>query len=173
MARPMKPLRKTGSFAPQEVREVREFVPDPPMLPSDDEEAVTSEGETEETASANPSDDESVDRKSVEESQDEDEDEDDDEDWVPSLPTPRAKAAPRHSSPSPTRPKGSNQQSRFLTSKTRVSNLTKGIDDLKLEDEAEEKDLTMVMPKRSLSGSGTTKKKRFVSVALQAYRLSS
>ncbi|KAG7098944.1 hypothetical protein E1B28_000834 [Marasmius oreades] len=147
--------QRIRSLASQEIREIRKFVPDPPMLPSDNEEAVTSDGETEDTSSVNPSDDELVDRDSADESE---EDAEEDDEWVPSLPTPRAKVVPRHSSSSPTRPKGNNQQ-------TRVSNLTKGLNDLMLEDEVGEEDSMFIMPKRGSSASGTMKKKRNLSMA--------
>ncbi|KAL0578476.1 hypothetical protein V5O48_003525 [Marasmius crinis-equi] len=160
--------RKSRSLAPQEVREVREFVPDPPMLPSDNEEAETSDGETEETASIRQTDDdESVDRDSEDDYEDDAEDDEDDEsdEWVPSAPTPRAKAAPRHSSPSPTRPKQSTntQQSRFLTGKSRVSNLSKGLDKLNLDGDEDGDDSMVIMPKRA--STGTTKKKRNLNTA--------
>ncbi|KAJ8083705.1 hypothetical protein PM082_002471 [Marasmius tenuissimus] len=156
MSKHAKGPRKT-----QEVREVREFVPDPPMLPSDDEEAETSDGETEETTSVHQTeDDESEDGHIDDESGDDDED-----DWAPTAPTPKAKTAPRHSvsSPSPTRPRESSQQSRLLTGQSRVSNLAKGMNSLKLEDLEFEDDSMVIMPNRG--STGTTKKKRNLSTA--------
>ncbi|ESK95537.1 kinesin-like protein kif23 [Moniliophthora roreri MCA 2997] len=160
-----KPVRKP-SLAPREVREKREFIPDPSMLPSDNEEAETTEGETETEAdgSVAPSDDETADLDSQYESEDDDSN---DDEWVPSAPTPRAKPVPRTSNASLTRsPKGKQpQQARFLTSKARLSTIEKGINALKLAEEAEDvvgEDSMIIVPK---SGSTAKKKTRKLSTA--------
>ncbi|KAK7041945.1 hypothetical protein VNI00_008927 [Paramarasmius palmivorus] len=161
-----KPIRKQ-SMPAREVRETREFIPDPPMLPSDSEDAETTEAETEtDNGSAPPSDDETADQDSQEDSEESEDDEDsEDDDWVPEAPTPRAKTAPRTSNVSPTRSKGKQpQQARFLTSKARVSAIEKGINNLKLAEEAEDvvDDTMIIIPK---SGSTGQKKKRKLSTA--------
>src|ERR1700761_8732346 len=100
--------RPVKQETPRIIREVREFVPDPPMLPSDTEEAELTESEdgTVGSEADAASDGVSATTGSEEESDDADyDDEEEADEWGPSAgKTPRAKAKPvpqRAASPIP------------------------------------------------------------------------
>ncbi|KAF7306532.1 Kinesin-like protein [Mycena indigotica] len=129
---------------PAVIREVRKFIPDPPMLPSDAEDAAftESENESEEAEEESDADSESVADSGVSGSEVEDEDyqehvtddddeEDEDELMLSPTKTPRAKPRPipmRVASPTP-------------APAPRVSKLTRELRGMKLaESEAEESD---------------------------------
>jgi kinesin family protein 20 len=126
-------------MTPGVIREVRKYVPDPPMLPSDTEDAELTESE-----------DGTVDTNSVgvsaatgsEEEEDDDEDEDEEEDWLPSAAkTPRAKPAPqRLASPSPA-PRLNTQDA----AKPRISKLARGMSHLTLS-VADPDDSVIIVP---------------------------
>lgn len=147
-----KPQRKS-SVAPQAVIEKRPFIPDPPMLPSDTEDAELTEIELDDQESVLPS--------STTESELGDEDDDDDgaysetesdehedDDW--STKTPKAKQ-PRSIMPvSPsvehTQLKGHSQA--VPESSTNHTKLTEYMDNLKLENGAAN-DSTNILPKKA------------------------
>ncbi|KAJ7456551.1 kinesin-like protein [Mycena latifolia] len=133
----------TKQDTPRIIREVREYIPDPPMLPSDTEDAELTESELEsedgaegDTASVGVSATTGSDAESDAYAEDED---DDEEDWAPSAgKTPRAKPAPqRVASPSPA--------SRVQAPAPRVSKLERGMSDLTL-DNLDPDDSVIILP---------------------------
>ncbi|KAF7367299.1 Kinesin-like protein [Mycena sanguinolenta] len=121
---------------PRVIREVREFIPDPPMLASDTEEAeltdsdVVSEDETvdSEAETGNIGDAASATTGSEDESNaDYTEDEEEDELALSVAKTPRAKPVQRADSPTPA--------ARIQAQTPRVSKLQRGMDNLRLGDE--------------------------------------
>ncbi|KAJ7169442.1 kinesin-like protein [Mycena filopes] len=144
-SRSVSPLAgKGGRFRspakPQEIREEREFVADPPMLPSDTEDAELTESELQSDDGAVESEGDedavSVGVSGTTGSEDEDEDESDgdytedeeEDEWAPSsAKTPKAKAAPqRVGSPTPA--------PRAQAQTPRVSKLERGMGHLHLEE---------------------------------------
>jgi len=129
--KPGKPSRKS-SVVPTPIIEKRAFVPDPPMLPSDTEEAELTgeESDDDETASLAPSGTTACENN---EDEDEDEDEEEDEDYTeqdedsdewepPSSKTPRnRKIASPDVSPSPVAKASKNR---------RVSKLARDLDEM-------------------------------------------
>ncbi|KAJ6519384.1 kinesin-like protein [Mycena sanguinolenta] len=120
---------------PRVIREVREFIPDPPMLASDTEEAeltdsdVVSEDETVDSEAETGSiGDAASARTGSEDGSDADytEDEEEDELALSAAKTPRAKPVQRADSPTPA--------ARIQAQTPRVSKLQRGMDDLTLGD---------------------------------------
>ncbi|KAJ6604199.1 kinesin-like protein [Mycena vulgaris] len=118
----------TKQETPRVIREVREYIPDPPMLPSDTEDAELTETELE-SEDGTEGDTASIGVSATtgsEAASDAEYSEDDEEDWVPSAAkTPRAKPAPqRNASPSPA--------PRMQAPAPRVSKLERGMSHLTL-----------------------------------------
>ncbi|TFK76778.1 kinesin-domain-containing protein [Pluteus cervinus] len=141
------------------LREIRPFVPDPPMLPSDAEDAEMSETETAETPSAANSgitneedveedDDEEEGDEDYEEPDDEDDDEDEDE-YIPEVKpaTPKGKQAStsRRRSSSPKLP-APPPQSKGKAAQPRVSKLAKDLENLKLNRSVQPDDSIVIVP---------------------------
>ncbi|CAK5264640.1 unnamed protein product [Mycena citricolor] len=138
-----------GKGTPQVIRQVLKFVPDPPMLPSDTEDAELTESEQATEDMEEESEAESELGSDVAESEESDadyegtEDESEDELLISPGKTPRAKAAPtRGYSPTP----ASRRQS---TQAPRISKLAQGMQELKLEE-----------PSSSQASTSQKKKKR-------------
>ncbi|KAJ6626900.1 P-loop containing nucleoside triphosphate hydrolase protein [Mycena sp. CBHHK59/15] len=139
----------TKHDTPRIVREVREYVPDPPMLPSDTEDAELTESEDEvgeseaDTASIGVSAATGSEDESDEEEDHEEEDDDEEDEWVPpEAKTPRAKTAPqRVASPSPTPP----EKKSHLAAKPRISKLERGMNHLTLGG-ADPDDSVIILP---------------------------
>jgi len=138
-----KPQRKSNA-APQPIIEKREFIPDPPMLPSDVEDAELTETEFDDegTSSAVPSGnttselEEEDENEEYTESEDEDYEEEEEEIWEPAGKTPKAKKQMILSpsiSPSP-QPKGrKTTTSKVPTKNFRISKLAQDLDELNIK----------------------------------------
>ncbi|KAF9481717.1 kinesin-domain-containing protein [Pholiota conissans] len=139
------------SSVAQPIIEKRKFVPDPPMLPSDTEDAEMTEreGDEDDTSSVAPSgaaaselgedDEDELDDEEDEDEYDEEyseelEDEDEEEIWEPpSAKTPKAKTQPlRIPSPSPQPQTSKPAASSGSKTKSRVSKLAEDLDELNL-----------------------------------------
>ena len=137
--------QRKSSVAPQAVIEKRPFIPDPPMLPSDTEDAELTETELDDQESVVPS------STTASELGDDEEDEAysdeyEDDDW--STKTPKAKQ-PR--SIVPVRPKGLSQAvPKSSTNQFCDAKLTKSMEKLNVDDDEEESDLPVVKKKRSV-----------------------
>ena len=146
--------QRKSSIAPHAVIEKRTFKPDPPMLPSDTEDAELTETELDDQESVVPS---STTASELGDDDDDDEtysDEHEDDDW--STKTPKAKQ-PRSIVPvrppvEHAQPKGHSQAvSKSSTDQIRDAKLTKYMDKLKVDDDDEEEiDLPVVKKKRSV-----------------------
>ncbi|KAF8807283.1 kinesin-domain-containing protein [Phlegmacium glaucopus] len=144
--------QRKPSVAPQPIIEKRPFIPDPPMLPSDTEEAELTETEVDDQESAAAS------STTASELGDEEyetySDEGEEDDWEPpSIKTPKAKQ-PRL--PVPVKPpadhlqvKGRSQAvPRSSTNQLRVANLTKNLDYLDIN-ENDADDSTIILPRKA------------------------
>ena len=146
-----KPQRKS-SVAPKAVIEKRPFIPDPPMLPSDTEDAELTETELDDQESVLPSSapeselgDEDDDDEAYSESES-DEHDDEDNDW--STKTPKAKQ-PRSIVPVSPSVKGHSRAApKSSTNQFRDAKLTECMDNLNLENGAAN-DSTIIFPKRA------------------------
>lgn len=146
---------KKSNVAPQPVIEKRTFVPDPPMLPSDTEDAELTETETEgdddDANSVAPSGDTA---SEDEEHDDEDEDEEyseeeEEEMWEPpSAKTPKAKKQSlRNPSPSPQPRASKSAVASKEPFKSRVSKLAKDLDELNITGQDPD-DSVAIIPKK-------------------------
>ena len=130
--------KRKSSVVPQPIIEKRPFIPDPPMLPSDIEEAELTETELDDQESVAPL---STTASELDEEDEEDEaySDENEDDWEPPTKTPRAKQAhlPVPVSPSADRIqlKGRLQAvPKSSTNHPRVSKLTKYMDDLDINE---------------------------------------
>lgn len=142
---------RKSSVAPQAVIEKRPFIPDPPMLPSDTEDAELTEIELDDQESVLPS---SATESELGDEEDDDEaysDEHEDDDW--STKTPKAKQlrsiVPLSPSVEHAQLKGHSQAgSKSSTNQFRDAKLAKYMDNLNLEDGAAN-DSTIIPPKKA------------------------
>ena len=138
--------QRKSSVAPQVVIEKRPFIPDPPMLPSDTEEAELTETELDDQESVLPSSTTASDEDDDDAYSDSDEHEDDD--W--STKTPKAKQpcsiVPVGPSVEHAQLKGHSQAvSKSSTNQSRDTKLTEHMDNLNLENGAAN-DTTIILP---------------------------
>lgn len=127
--------KRKSSAVPQPIIEKRRFIPDPPMLPSDIEEAELTETELDDQESVAPS---STTASELDEEDEAYSDENED-DWEPPTKTPRAKQARL---PVPVSPPADHIQlkgrlqavPKSSTNHPRVSKLTKYMDDLDINE---------------------------------------
>lgn len=145
---------KKPTVMPQPIIEKRTFVPDPPMLPSDTEDAQLTDTENGEISSAafshttaNETGDEDEDEEYLE---DEEEEDDDDDEWGPPSKTPKSKKVISPSpSPSP-RPKS---RKPFVPVRTpRVSKLAKDMDNLQIKSPGSGGGAPSILSKKSGKG---------------------
>lgn len=143
---------KKSNVVPQPIIEKRTFVPDPPMLPSDTEDAelTETEGDDDDTNSVAPS--------GVTTSEDEEQDYDDEyseeeeeeeEMWEPpSVKTPKAKKQSLRTTSPSSQPKASKSVSSKEPSKSRVSKLADDLDELDITGQDPD-DSVAIIPKKN------------------------
>ena len=157
---------RKSSVAPQPIIEKRKFVPDPPMLASDTEDAELTETEggddgtnsvapSETITSENGEDEEDDDEEDYDDEYSEDESDGDgegsdeeEEMWEPpSAKTPRLKKQPAASP----RPRASTSTTQNVPSRSRVSQLAEEIDELSLREQESDDSITILPKKKTKS----------------------
>ncbi|TFK41288.1 P-loop containing nucleoside triphosphate hydrolase protein [Crucibulum laeve] len=163
-ARSVRTSVKRASNAPKVITEIREFIPDPPMLPSDTEEAELTETEDGDDGTSvaeieiAASEDEDEDEEEVEEVDSEyteDEEEEEEEEWAPST-TKAPKAKVRAPSPQPVQASPVRPPPFKPVKNPRVSKLEREMSDLNISETPDDSVVILPVKKFRVRTESTT-----------------